>query len=156
MFKKILIPIDGSELALRAAGTGITLAKEVGAEVVLLHAIVPYIPPHNGEFDLDGRAAALIESATSQASTDMLDAAEALAKQSSVKATRHAEISSRPELLINQTTETHRCDLIVIATRGRGGVGRFFLGSVTTRLLAIAAVPVLVYRDQTISDDLFK
>jgi nucleotide-binding universal stress UspA family protein len=81
MVRRVLIPIDGWERALRASGTGITLAKEVGTEVVLLHAIVPYIPPHTAEFDLDGRVAALIESNTSQASTDMLDVAEVWAKK---------------------------------------------------------------------------
>ena len=39
MFKKILIPVDGSDLSLRAAATGVQLAKEVGAQVVFLHGI---------------------------------------------------------------------------------------------------------------------
>ncbi len=50
MFKKILIPVDGSDLALRAAATGVQLAKEVNAQVVFLHAMAPYM------MDADARA----------------------------------------------------------------------------------------------------
>jgi nucleotide-binding universal stress UspA family protein len=155
MFKKILIPIDGSELALRAAKMGVNLAKAVGAEVVFLHAIVPYIPPYTAEYDLDGRASALIEKAASQASIDMLKAAEDVAKAAGVKSTATSEIFSRPEVLIDNTVKKIGCDLVVIATHGRGAFGRFFMGSVTTRLLPITTVPVLVYRDQNMVDDFF-
>ncbi len=155
MFKKILIPIDGSELALRAAAMGVNLAKVVGAEIVFLHAIVPYIPPYTAEYDIDGRASALIEKAASQASVDMLKAAEDVAKAAGVRSTGMSEILSRPEVLIDNMVKKLGCDLVVIATHGRGAFGRFFMGSVTTRLLPITTVPVLVYRDQNMVDDFF-
>jgi nucleotide-binding universal stress UspA family protein len=155
MFKKILIPIDGSELALRAAAMGVNLAKESNGEVVFLHAIVPYIPPYTAEYDMDGRASALIEKAASEASTDMLKAAENVATAAGVKSSSVAETLSRPEVLIDKTVRKLECDLIVIATHGRGAFGRFFMGSVTTRLLPVASVPVLVYRDQNMVDDFF-
>jgi nucleotide-binding universal stress UspA family protein len=155
MFKKLLIPIDGSELALRAAAMAVNLAKETNGEVVFLHAIVPYIPPYSAEYDMDGRASALIEKAASEASTDMLKTAEDIAKKAAVKSSSVAEILSRPEVLIDKTVKKLGCDLIVIATHGRGALGRFFMGSVTTRLLHVASVPVLVYRDQNMVDDFF-
>jgi nucleotide-binding universal stress UspA family protein len=155
MFKKILIPIDGSELALRAAGMGVSLAKSISAEVVFLHAIVPYMPPYTAEYDFDGRATALIEKAASEASAEMLKAAEDVANRAGVKSSCMSEIISRPELLIDNTVKKVGCDLVVIATHGRGAVGRFLMGSVTTRLLPIASVPVLVYRDQNMADDFF-
>ena len=52
MFKKILIPIDGSELALKAVATGVKLAAEVSAQVVFLHAMSPYIAPYAAEVAL--------------------------------------------------------------------------------------------------------
>ncbi len=155
MFTKILIPIDGSELALRAAAMGVNLAKESSAEVVFLHAVVPYIPPYTAEYDMDGRASALMEKAASEASTDMLKTAEDVSKKAGVKSSSVAEILSRPEVLIEKIVKKLGCDLIVIATHGRGALGRFFMGSVTTRLLHIASVPVLVYRDQNMIDDFF-
>jgi nucleotide-binding universal stress UspA family protein len=155
MFKKILIPIDGSELALRAAAMGVNLAKEVGGEVVLLHAIVPYIPPYTAEYDMDGRVSALVEKAATEASVDMLKIAEDVAKTAGVKSSSVAEVLSRPEVLIDKTAKKLGCDVIVIATHGRGALSRFFMGSVTARLLHIASVPVLVYRDQNMVDDFF-
>lgn len=155
MFKKILIPIDGSELALRAAAMGVNLAKETNGEVVFLHAIVPYIPPYTAEYDVDGRATALIEKTASEASTDILKAAENVATAAGVKSSGVAETRSRPEVLIEKTVSKLECDLIVIATHGRGAFGRFFMGSVTTRLLPVASVPVLVYRDLNMVDDFF-
>jgi nucleotide-binding universal stress UspA family protein len=156
MFKKILIPIDGSELALRAAATGVNLAKEMNAEVVFLHAIIPYIPQYTAEYDIDGRAAALVEKAANEAAIDMLKAAEDVAKTANVKCSSTSEISSRPEKLIEATVKRLQCDLVVIATHGRGAFGRFIMGSTTTRLLPIASVPVLVYRDQNMIDDFFE
>jgi nucleotide-binding universal stress UspA family protein len=155
MFKKILIPIDGSELALRAAAMAVNLAKEANGEVVFLHAIVPYIPPYTAEYDIDGRASALIEKAASEASADMLQAAQDVATTAGVKSSVIAEVLSQPEVLIDKTVKKLGCDLVAIATHGRGAIGRFFMGSVTMRLLHVASVPVLVYRDQNMVDDFF-
>jgi len=148
MFKRILIPIDGSELALRAASTGITLAKEVGAEVVLLHAQAPYIAPYAAEVAMiDTKAQAAFEKAITEGSAALLDQAKKVATDKGVTAHTVHAVSSRPESLIEKTVKEMNCDLVVLATHGRGAVGRFVMGSVTSRLLPISSVPVLVYRD---------
>jgi len=148
MFKRILIPIDGSELALRAASTGITLAKEVGAEVVLLHAQAPYIAPYAAEVAMiDTKAQAAFEKAITEGSAALLDQAKKVATDKGVTAHTVHAVSSRPETLIEKTVKEMNCDLVVLATHGRGAVGRFVMGSVTSRLLPISSVPVLVYRD---------
>ena len=56
-------------------------------------------------------------------------------------------------MLIEKTVHDKGCDTVVIATHGRGAVGRFVMGSVTSRLLPISSVPVLVYRDATMAKD---
>jgi nucleotide-binding universal stress UspA family protein len=58
-------------------------------------------------------------------------------------------MSDRTEEAIVKAAQADDCDLIVIATHGRGAIGRALLGSVTSRLLPISPVPVLVYRDAT-------
>jgi nucleotide-binding universal stress UspA family protein len=156
MFRKMLIPIDGSPISIRAATSGVGFAKEIDSEVVFLHAILPYLPPYNAELDVDSRAASLIEIATKEATADMLDTVEEIAKVKGVKYSSISEVSSHPEKLIDKTVRDLECDLIVIATHGRGAIGRFFLGSVTNRLLLIASVPVLIYRDQRVFDDFFE
>jgi nucleotide-binding universal stress UspA family protein len=56
-------------------------------------------------------------------------------------------MSDRTEEAIVKAAKSEACDVIVIATHGRGAVGRALLGSVTSRLLPLSPVPVLVYRD---------
>lgn len=154
MFKKILIPVDGSDLALRAATTGVQLAKEVGAHVVFLHAMAPYIVPYAAEISMvDDRAQVAFEKSVSEASTRILADAKKVADGAGVSAEVVHAVSSRPEMFIDKTVRGMGCDLAVIATHGRGAVGRFVMGSVTTRLLPISSVPVLVYRDATMTHD---
>ena len=148
MFKKILIPIDGSELALKAVATGVKLAGEVGAQVVFLHAKAPYIAPYAAEVALiDSKTQEMFERSISLDSEKILGEAKNIADAAGVASQSVSAVSSRAELFIEKTVNEMGCDLIVIGTHGRGAVGRFVMGSVTTRLLPISPVPVLVYRD---------
>jgi nucleotide-binding universal stress UspA family protein len=148
MFKKILIPIDGSELALKAVATGVKLASEVGAQVVFLHARAPYIAPYAAEVALmDSKTQDMFERSISLDSEKILGEAKKIADAAGVVNQSVSAVSSRAELFIEKTVNEMGCDLIVIGTHGRGAVGRFVMGSVTTRLLPISPVPVLVYRD---------
>jgi len=148
MFKKILIPIDGSELALKAVATGVKLASELGAQVIFLHAKAPYIAPYAAEVALmDSKTQEMFERGISEDSDRILDDAKKVANAAGVANQSVSAVSSRPEVFIEKTVNEMGCDLIVIGTHGRGAVGRFVMGSVTTRLLPISSVPVLVYRD---------
>ena len=154
MFKKILIPVDGSDLSLRAATTGVQLAKEVGAQVVFLHGMAPYIAPYAAEISMvDDKTQLAFEQSVSEGSSKMLADAKKIADAAGVGSETVHAVSSRPEMLIDKTVHEKGCDLVVIATHGRGDVGRFVMGSVTSRLLPISSVPVLVYRDATMAKD---
>ena len=148
MFKKILIPVDGSELALKAVATGVKLAAEVSAQVVFLHARSPYIAPYAAEVALmDSKTQDMFERSISLDSEKILAEAKKIADAAAVANQSVSAVSSRAESLIEKTVNELGCDLIVIGTHGRGAVGRFIMGSVTTRLLHISPVPVLIYRD---------
>jgi nucleotide-binding universal stress UspA family protein len=148
MFKKILIPIDGSELALKAVATGVKLASEVGARVVFLHAKAPYIAPYAAEVALmDSKTQDMFERSISLESDKILADAKKIADTAGVASQSVSAVSSRAESLIEKSVTEMGCDLIVIGTHGRGAMGRFFMGSVTTRLLHISPVPLLIYRD---------
>jgi nucleotide-binding universal stress UspA family protein len=152
MFKKILIPIDGSELALKAVVTGVKLASEVGAEVVFLHAKAPYIAPYAAEVALmDSKTQDMFERSINMDSEKILGDAKKIADAAGVTNQCVSAVNSRAEVFIEKTVREMGCDLIVIGTHGRGAVGRFVMGSVTTRLLPISPVPVLVYRDALMS-----
>jgi nucleotide-binding universal stress UspA family protein len=152
MFKKILIPVDGSDLALKAASTAVKLAKEVGAEVVFLNAMAPYIAPYAAEISMvDDKTQLMFEKSIAEGSAQILNNASKLADAAGVVSQSVSAVSSRAETLIERTVKDKGCDLIVLATHGRGAVGRFVMGSVTTRLLPISPVPVLIYRDATMT-----
>lgn len=152
MFKKILIPVDGSELALKAVATGVKFASEVGAHVVFLHARAPYIAPYAAEVAMmDGETQTMFERSISEDSDRILADAKHIADASGVANQSVSAVSSRAELFIENTVKEMGCDLIVIGTHGRGAVGRFIMGSVTTRLLHLSPVPVLVYRDASMT-----
>ena len=154
MFKKILIPVDGSDLALKAAETGVKLASEVGAAVVFLHATAPYIAPYAAEISMvDDKTQMMFEKSSADASMRILDAAKKIADAADVASEAVTAVNSRAEVFIAKTVKDRGCDLVVIATHGRGAIGRFVMGSVTTRLLPISPVPVLVYRDDSMNDD---
>ncbi len=150
MFQRILVPVDGSELSTRAAKTAIALAKEQGATVVFLHVTMPYVPQYAGEVPMiDSTSEKLYEQRMAEHSKDILDTVERVALAEGIQSERAIEINTHPDEAIAATVLVHRCDLVVIATHGRGAVARFFMSSVTTRLLPRCSVPVLVYRDES-------
>ncbi|MEO7254290.1 MAG: universal stress protein [Casimicrobium sp.] len=154
MFKKILIPIDGSDLSLRAAGCGIQLAKELDAVVVFVHALAPYIIPYSADVAmLDSKTQKLFEDEVKAGGQTLLDDVKRLATGAGVASECIQAPTGRPEVLIEKTVRELHCDLVVIATHGRGAIGRFVMGSVTTRLLPHCPVPVLVYRDESMSTE---
>ena len=148
MFKKILIPVDGSDLSTRAAGAGIQLAKELNAAVVFVNATAPYIMPYAADVALmDDTTQKLFEDEVKRESNELLDSTKRLADGAGLTSVCISAVHSRPEVLIEETVKELGCDLVVIATHGRGAMARLVMGSVTTRLLAISPVPVLIYRD---------
>ena len=152
MFKKILSPVDGSDLSTRAAGAGIQLAKELNVPVVFLHAMAPYIMPYAADVALmDDKTQRLFEDEVKRESMQLLDAVKRLASGAGVTSESVSAVHSRPEVLIEESVKSLGCDLIVIATHGRGAVARLVMGSVTTRLLSISPVPVLIYRDASMT-----
>ena len=148
MFKKILIPTDGSALAAQAANKGICFARSVGAEVVALYVTQPFA----ATVGFDGMAAAYAitdedydKSAAEQAQK-YLKAVMDRANTAGVKATTRAVSNLNVADGIVQTVEEEGCDLIFIGSHGRSGLSRLLLGSVTIKVLSMAKTAVLVYR----------
>jgi nucleotide-binding universal stress UspA family protein len=150
MFKKILVPVDGSELSTRAARTAMALAKEQDASIVFLHVTKPFLYPYNAEIPVyDTQSEKLYNERVAHAANDILNTVRDAAKADGIACESITESNEHADAAIAIVVNTHHCDLVVIATHGRGAVARFFMGSVTTRLLPGCPVPVLVYRDQS-------
>jgi len=148
MFKKILIPTDGSPLSAQAANAGVCFARSVGAEVVALYVTQPFA----ATIGFDGMAAAYAitdedyEKASAEQSTRYLKAVMDRAETAGVKATSRAISNFNVADGIVQAAEETGCDLIFIGSHGRSGLSRLLLGSVTAKVLSLAHTGVLVYR----------
>jgi nucleotide-binding universal stress UspA family protein len=141
MYKRILLPTDGSDLALSAAQHGLKLAKATGASVLALYASPPFETPAP-LLPVD-----VYEKSAKEAATKYLGAIAAAAEKAGVPCkTRHVRSLSPADAVV-ATAEGDKCDLIVIGSHGRGSFRSLLLGSVTARVLALCAVPVLVHRE---------
>ena len=145
MFKRILLPTDGSEPSQRAVVAGIGFAKELGAEVVGLTVIPQFhtftyktemLEETKEEFAVDSRERA------KQVLSFVLDTA----RDAGVPCTGEQVVSDDPWQAIIATAQTRQCDLIVMGSHGRRGVKGVLLGSETQKVLVHSSVPVLVYR----------
>lgn len=148
MFKRILLPTDGSPLAERAAAYGLKLAAATGARAVALYASPPFETPTGFEFVPTPLVPVeLYEKSAKAAAERYLGAIAKRAEKAGVACETVHVRSLAPEQAIVETATARRCDLVVIGSHGYGGFKQLFLGSVTTRVLATSTVPVLVHRD---------
>ena len=142
MFSKILIPLDGSELAEAILPEAETLAKDFGAEVILLRAHALHSAPYLGESPY---AMAEITHFEMEADRNYLDGiADRLRARGLVVKT--IQNQGRAADVILDTAEAVKADLIAMTTHGRSGVGRWLMGSVADAVIHAAKVPVLLSR----------
>jgi len=145
MFKHILIPTDGSRLALKGAKAGVKLASALGARVTALFVIQPYFPAMYGEAAL-AVSPQEYQKASAQAAKKALSAVEAEARAAGVACAALAVSDPQPWGGILRVARSKKCDAIALASHGRGALGGLLLGSETQRVLAHSKIPVLVTR----------
>ena len=149
MFHHILIPTDGSRLASRGVRAGMRFAKVLGAKVSGLYVVFPYVPPVYGEaalYYVPGLSAEESRKAYEKQAKKALDALRAEAARAGVRCATRYVTSGQPWQAILREARLRRCDAIVMASHGRGGLGGLLLGSETTHVLANSKIPVLIVR----------
>lgn len=143
--KKILVPLDGSEVAMRVLPVVEEFAKTMGASLVLYHSVAP-LSAYPG-FESAGAVALgeAIEEMQRQA-REILARAAAEVKSRGVEATTVVSLGTAVDGVLSAADELD-VDLIAIATHGRSGLGRAVLGSVADGVIRRSAdVPCLVVR----------
>jgi nucleotide-binding universal stress UspA family protein len=147
MYKKILVPLDGSELAECVLGHVEAIAKGCGVQqVVLLRVVEPvHIPAGGYEGGFSEEDIKRINSENRAAAGNYLSQL--------VNRTKYDGVTIRSEVITGKAAESiaeyatkNEIDLITIATHGRSGVSRWVYGSVADRVLRSALVPVLMVR----------
>jgi len=146
MFKHILIPSDGSRLALKGAKVGVRLAAGLGARVTAVYVVQPYFPAVYGEAALYVPSPKDYKKASEQAARKALAAIQAQARAAGVTCATEVTTDPQPWGGILRVARSRRCDAIALASHGRGALGGLLLGSETQRVLAHSKIPVLVIR----------
>ena len=147
---KILVPLDGSEDAFRAASLAIGIAKKYDSELLLVH-----VSNLSQNLQLLGLYGAPYPDTISERIQDAKLEAQPWFERVQKEAEIQKVIVSRSEVIegplsivgeIIHYAETNGVDLIIIGTRGRTGFKRLVLGSVASGIVTYATCPVLVVR----------
>jgi len=144
MFKKILLPTDGSDLSTKAIDGGLEFARALKAGVVGLTVIEPYSYSNLSEYrpeTLDD-----YEQRTLKVAAERLGKVADAAVKASVPVETVTVKSFSPFEAIIDTAKAKGCDVIFMASHGRKGLSAVLLGSETQKVLTHSTIPVMVYR----------
>ncbi|MGE0851305.1 MAG: universal stress protein [Hyphomicrobiaceae bacterium] len=145
MYKHILIATDGSELAGKAIAAGFGLARELKAKVTAVTVTEPWTAIVVGDaaiaFPVDE-----YEKSSNENAAHILASVSKLARKADIACTTVHAKDQFPAEGILDTARKNNCDLIVMASHGRRGLGRLLLGSQAVKVLTHSSVPVLICR----------
>ena len=144
MFKRILIPTDGSDITTKATETAIALAQSLVAEVFIVSVKEPF--PYSAISEMQPTPPQDFYDAQERIANARVNAVSELCKSAGLTCHAHTVEALHPWEAIIDHAKTMGCDLIVMASHGRRGVTALLLGSETQKVLTHTRVPVLVVR----------
>lgn len=152
MFKRILIPVDGSDTSNKALVSALQMARETGASVRVVHAVneMAFL----GGIDPYGTYSGDLVGMMREGGARVLTDAMAVAQSAGVEVSQ-ALLDEPGQRLGESVAEAARlwsADLIVVGSHGRRGIGRVLLGSGAEQILRLAPVAVLVIRSGPVGD----
>ncbi|ACV61871.1 UspA domain protein [Desulfofarcimen acetoxidans DSM 771] len=140
MYKKILVPVDGSEQAAKAALQAAEIASAMGAEITLFHVVVPLTV-----IDTPSDIKELFMRENQQQGQRILE--QARKRIDSYNLTVKTETASGHQAHeICKKAKDNNYDLVVIGSRGLGEIKSFLMGSVSKQVVQHADCPVLIVR----------
>jgi nucleotide-binding universal stress UspA family protein len=144
MYKKILVPLDGSELAERALAEAEQLARMLGSEIILFE-VVPFMPIYGSPelvtpLIVDEKQRESVESYLARLAGEL--------KQKGFNVSTMVKTGQQVALEIIEFSKERGVDLIIMCTHGRSGITRWVLGSVTLKVLTRAETPILLIRSK--------
>jgi nucleotide-binding universal stress UspA family protein len=145
MYKRLLVPTDGTERSTLALETALRLARIGGGSVVGIHACAPLLLEPDAGAPADPQQGDWRRERT-QLARDALDYVLRRAAEEGVPAVTELSRLDAPWEAVVQAARDHGCDLIVMAAHGQAGLVARLLGSETQKVLAHSAIPVLVVR----------
>lgn len=145
MFKNILLASDGSDLSRRAMHEAVQLAKSTGAKMIGLAVAVDFNPYLTTELMMSNDEMQPLSEILKDAESHVKEIEE-LAKSSGVAVQTYVVMGYEPAEEILKMAEDKSCDLIFMASHGRRGIDKIFLGSQAEKVLKNSKVPVLIFK----------
>ena len=141
--KKLLVPCDGSESALRAVRHAAAEAAVAGpaAQIHLLHVIEPMTPVTLSE----AFSARRLDERFPPQAAQALEPAIAILAQAGARYSLHCHFGE-PAAQIAAHARDAGCDAIIMDTRGRGAFARLVIGSVATQVVKLVDIPVTLVK----------
>jgi len=151
MYRTILVPLDGSSFAEHALPCALTIARRAGARIRLVSVVTPL-----AEAYVEG-----LYFSTADLQTQLTNQQQGYLDGVATRLRQRAELTVTTEVLhgevaasINRLIDKGGTDLAVMATHGRGALGRFWLGSVADEMIRHVNVPLLLVRPEEAAADL--
>jgi len=142
VYRRFLVPVDGSALSALAAKKAVELAKLLGSEIRFLHVIDSRTVQ---ALELTGVDMITVDERVTNIANAYLNEVVRHAEDSKIKA--HREIrQGLPAEEILESIREHGADLVVMGSRGLTGARRAMMGSTTEEVLRLSPVPVLVVK----------
>lgn len=140
MYKKILVPLDGSPLSEAVLPHAEALAKSEHAELIILR--IPAAP--SSEFlAQDPLIAEMIRNDMAAEAENYVNKVVSTLQKDEVQAIGMTRDGLVPDMILKVADETH-ADIIAMSTHGRTGVSRWLLGSVADKIVHHAHIPVML------------
>jgi nucleotide-binding universal stress UspA family protein len=161
MFKRIIVPLDGSRFGLRALRYATEVARHFSAEVILLQVVKPEVPTIPASGALPGMENSVSAEIAVQVALEEDKRNTARAKRylrgkiqgiksQDIKAS-YRVVVGEPAQSIMEFSQKEHVDLIVMTTHGKSGFRRAIMGSVADKVIRESGKPVLVVRPKTSS-----
>lgn len=144
MFRKVLLPTDGSDTSIAAADRAAALARLCGAPLHVVFVQEPY--PFAGIGSASSAGLQEYEAAARSAAAQAFARIAAVASAADVSVTSEVSEAAEPAQAIVDAASASGADVIVMGSHGRTGLARLLLGSVAHKVLALSPIAVMVVR----------
>jgi nucleotide-binding universal stress UspA family protein len=144
MYKRILIPTDGSDISLKAVQTAVGLARTTGGELFAISVKEPF--PYSAISEMQPVPPQEFFDAQERIASERVKAVVSAASSAGVACHAHTVEALHPWEAILDHAKTQGCDLITMASHGRSGLSALLLGSETQKVLTHSSIPVLVVK----------
>jgi nucleotide-binding universal stress UspA family protein len=140
MYKKILVPLDGSPLSEAALPHAEALAKSENAEIVILRVPITPVTEYFGQDPIVSRT---IRKDIEKEAELYVNEKVAQLRKEKVKASGVTREGDVPDIILDVAEEAH-ADMITMSTHGRTGVRRWLMGSVADKVAHHSQIPVML------------